>query len=127
MVLISTVAGHNVAVMLPALHKDMFTWVNNMCRSKPITGHSRRGVKRSVSLLLPLVVAGLSLSACSTEPADLQFELYPEDQQPHFKTCLARYDETYHERELQQHRLIDIYEEAAPDQGPVTDECVVRE
>ena len=98
-----------------------------MCRSKPITGHSRRRAQRSVSLLLPPVVAGLSLSACSTEPADLQFELYPEDQQPYFKTCLARHGGTYHERELQQHRFIDIYEEPARDQGPITDECVVRE
>ena len=98
-----------------------------MCRPKPIRDHSRRGVQRSVSLLLPLVVAGLTLSACSTEPADLQVELYPEDQQPYFKTCLARYDGTYHERELQQHRFIDIYEEPAPEQGPITDECVVRE
>ena len=98
-----------------------------MCRSKPIQDHSRRGVQRSVSLLFPLVVAGLTLSACSTEPADLQVELYPEDQQPFFKTCLARSDGTYHERVLQQHRFIDIYEEPAPDQGPITDECVVRE
>ena len=98
-----------------------------MCRPKPITGHSQRGGQRSVSLLLPLVVAGLSLSAYSTEPADLQSELYPEAQQPSFKTCLARHDGTYHERELQQHRFIDIYEEPAPDQGPITDECVIRE
>ena len=75
----------------------------------------------------PLMVAGLSLSACSTEAADLQSELHPEDQQPYFKTCLARHDGTYHERELQQHRFIDIYEEPAPDQGPITNECVVRE
>ena len=127
MVLISTVAGHNVVIILPAPHNDMLTWDHNMCRSKPITGHSRRGVKRSVSLLLPLLIAGLSLSACSTEPADLQSELYPEDQQPYFKTCLASHDGTYHERELQQHRFIDIYEEPARDQGPITDECVVRE
>ena len=98
-----------------------------MCRSRPITGHSRRGAQRSVSLLLPLVVAGPSLSACSTEPAALQFELYPEDQQPHFKARLARHDGPYHERELQQHRLIDIYEAPAPNQGPITGECVVRE
>lgn len=127
MALIITVAGDNVAVMLPAPHNDMLTGDHNMCRSKPIPDHSRRGVQRSVSLLLPQVVAGLSLSACSTEPADLQSELYQEDQQPFFKTCLARHDGTYHEGELQQHRFIDIYEEPAPDQGPLTDECVVRE
>ena len=98
-----------------------------MCRSKPITGHSRREVERSVSLLLPLLVAGLSLSTCSTEPADLQAELYAEDQQPYFKTCRARRDGTYDERKLQQHRFIDFYEEPAPDRGPVVEECVVRE
>ena len=97
-----------------------------MCRSKPITGHLRRGVQRSVSLLLPLLVAGFSLSACSTESADLRCELYPEHQQPYFKTCLARHDGTYHDRELQQHQFIDIYQEAARDQGPVTDECGIH-
>ncbi len=98
-----------------------------MCRSKPILDDSRRGALRSAALLLPLLVAGLSVSGCSIEPANLQAELYPEDQQPYFKTCLARHDGTYHERELQQHRFIDIYQEPAPDQGPITDECIVRE
>ena len=98
-----------------------------MCRSKPIADHSRRGLLRSVSLLLPLVVAGLSLSACSTEPADSQAELYSKDQQPYLKTCLARHNGTYHERELQQHRLIGTYEEPAPDLGTISDECVARE
>ena len=98
-----------------------------MCQSKPIPDHSQRGLRRSVSLLLPLVVAGLSLSARSTEPADLRTELYPEDQQPYFTTCFARHDGTYHERVSQLHRFIDIYEEPAPDQDPVTNECVVRE
>jgi hypothetical protein len=56
----------------------------------------------------------------------LQAELYPEDQQPYFKTYLARHDGTYHERELQ-HRFIDIYAEPAPDEGPMTDDCVIRE
>ena len=119
--------GHNVAVMLSAPHNDTLIWDHNMCRSKLIANHSRRGVQQSVSLVLPLVVEGLSLSACSTELADLQAELYPEDQQPYFKTCLARHDGTYHERELQQHRFIDIYQEPVPEQGPITDECVVRE
>ena len=127
MVLISTVADHSVVVMLPAPHNDMITVDHNMCRSKPIPDHSRRGVQRSVSLLLPLLVARLSLSACSTEPEDLQSEVYPEDQQPYFETCLARHDGTYHERELQQHRLIGTYEEPAPDLGTISDECVARE
>ena len=98
-----------------------------MPRSRPNAENSRRRAPRSASLLLPLLVAGFNLSGCSTEPADLQAELYPEDQQPYFKTCLARHDGTYHERELQQHRFIDIYAEPAPDEGPITDDCVVRE
>ena len=98
-----------------------------MPRSKPIPDDSRHGAQGSAALLIPLIVVGFSLPGCSTEPADLQAELYPEDQQPYFKTCLARRDGTYHERELQQHRFIDIYEEPAPDQGPITDDCVVRE
>ena len=98
-----------------------------MPRSKPITKHPRPRPTQNNAFLLLLLVAGFSLSGCSTEPADLQAELYPEDQQPFFRTCLARHDGTYHERELQQHRFIDIYEEPAPDQGPITDDCVVRE
>jgi hypothetical protein len=34
---------------------------------------------------------------------------------------------TYHERALQKHQIIDIYQEPAPDEGLMTDECVVRE
>ena len=98
-----------------------------MCRSKPTLDLLRRGVQLSVSLLLPLIVAGLSLSACSTEPADLQAELHPEDRQPYFKTLLARHDGTYHQRDLHQHRFIDIYKKLAPGQGPITYKCVVRE
>ena len=124
---ISTVAGHNVAVMLPVPHNVTLAWDHNMCRSTPIPDDSRRGAQRSAALPLPLLVAGHSLSCCSTEPADLQAELYPEDQQLYLKTCLSRYDGTYHERALQQHRFIDIYEEAAPNQRPMTDGCFVCE
>ena len=98
-----------------------------MPRSKPITKHPRPSPTQNNAFLLPLLVAGFSLSGCSTEPENSQAELYPEDQQPYFKTCLARHDATYHERALQRHRFIDIYEEPAPDQGPITDDCVVRE
>ena len=98
-----------------------------MPRSKPISNRPRPSPRQNTAFLLPLLVAGFSLSGCATEPGDLQAELYPEDQQPYFKTCLARHDGTYHERALQQHRFIDIYEEPAPDQGPITDDCVVRE
>ena len=98
-----------------------------MPRSKPNAEDPRRGAQQFSALLLPVLLAGFILSGCATEPADLQAELYPEDQQPYFKTCLARHDGTYHERELQQHRFIDIYAEPAPDEGPITDDCVVRE
>ena len=98
-----------------------------MCRSKPTADPSRRGLLRSVSLLFPLVLSGLSLSARSTELADSQAELYPKDRQPYLQTCLARHDGRYHERELQQHRFIAIYEEPAPDLGTISDECVARE
>ena len=61
------------------------------------------------------------------QPDSLQAELYPENQQPHFKTCAVRVGGTYHERELQKHRSIDIYREPASDEGVMTDDCVVRE
>ena len=120
-------ASHDVARALCAPYNDTLAWDHSMPRSKPIPDDSRRGAQGSAALLIPLLVAGFSLPGCSTEPADLQANLYPEDQQPYFKTCLARHDGTYHERALQQHRFIDIYEEPAPDQGPITDDCIVRE
>ena len=98
-----------------------------MPRSKPIADDSRRGAQRSSALLLPVLIAGSCLSGCSTEPTNLQAELYPEDRQPYFKTCIARLDGTYHERELQAHRFLNVYDEPTPDQGPITDGCVVRE
>ena len=81
-----------------------------MPRLRPNAEDSRRGAQQFFALLLPLLVAGCNLTGCATKPADLQAELYLEDQQPYFKTCLARHDGTYHVRELQQHRFIDIKE-----------------
>ena len=86
----------------------------------------------------PLVMASLCrlavfvgfttlLTSCATETDPVQAELYPETQQPHFKTCAARVGGTYRERELQKHQIIDIYLEPAPDEGPMTEECIVRE
>ena len=98
-----------------------------MPRSRPNAADSRRGAHQFFALLLPLLVAVYNLSGRATEPAVFQAELYPEAQQPYFKICLARHDGTYHERELQQHRFIDIYAEPAPDEGPMTDDCVIRE
>lgn len=95
---------------------------------------SRCGILRRlqsviVSLCRLAVWIGVAtfLPSCATKTDPVQAELYPEEQQPYFKTCLAKHDGTYHERELQQHRFIDIYKEPAPDQGPITDDCVVRE
>jgi len=70
---------------------------------------------------------GSLLLSCATDTDPVQAELYPETQQPHFKTCAARVGGTYRERELQKHQVIDIYLEPAPDEGPMTEECIVRE
>ena len=67
------------------------------------------------------------MTSCAIETDPVQAELYPETQQPHFKTCAARVEGTYRERELQKHQVIDIYLESAPDEGPMTEECIVRE
>ena len=77
---------------------------------------------------LPGTLLGLAtLSACAGSQDPLQAELYPETQQPYFKTCAARLGGTYKERELQRHLVVDIYQEPAPDEGPMTDECITRE
>ena len=70
---------------------------------------------------------GSLLLSCVSDTDPVQAELYPETQQPHFKTCAARVGGTYRERELQKHQVIDIYLEPAPDEGPMTEECIVRE
>ena len=70
----------------------------------------------------------LSVSlGCSNQLGTLEAELFPETQLPHFKTCAARVEGTYQERKLQQHLVVDIYREPAPDQGPMTAECIIRE
>ena len=111
----------------PAPRNNTLVWDHNMPRLRPNAKDSRRGAQQFFAQLLPLLVAECNLSGCATKPADLQAELYPEDQQPYFKTCLARHDGAYDERELQRHRFIDIYAEPAPDEGPMTDDCVIRE
>lgn len=74
-----------------------------------------------------LLSIAYSLVSCATEADPVQTELYPETLQPHFKTCAARVGGTYRERALQKHNIIDIYLEPAPDEGPITEECIVRE
>ena len=66
-------------------------------------------------------------SACTTQDLPMEAELFPEKQLPHFKTCAARLDGTFHERALRRHQIVDIYEEPAPDEGLMTEDCVVRE
>lgn len=100
---------------------------------------SRGGIRRHYqSLIAQSVIALLCrlaalfgvttfLTSCATETDPVQAELYPETQQPHFKTCAARVEGTYRERELQKHKIFDIYLEPAPDEGPMTEECIVRE
>ena len=95
---------------------------------------SRLGIRRHCpsvigSLCRLAVFVGFTtlLTSCATETDPVKAELYPETQQPHFKTCAARVGGTYRERELQKHQIIDIYLEPAPDEGPMTEECIVRE
>ena len=86
---------------------------------------SRAGWRASAQILAAAVV-GL-LVGCAPQPEAVQNELFPETQQPHFKTCIAKIAGTYHERELQQRYMFDIYKEPAPDQGPMTADCIVRQ
>ena len=95
---------------------------------------SRLGIRRhypsvmaSLWRLAVFVGVATCLTSCATKTDPVQAELYPETQQPHFKTCAARAGGTYRERELQKHQIIDIYLEPAPDEGPMTEECIVRE
>ena len=66
-------------------------------------------------------------SACTAQNQPMEAELFPETQLPYFKTCAARLDGTFHERALRRHQIVDIYEEPAPDEGLMTEDCVVRE
>ena len=91
---------------------------------------TRRHYQSVIASLCRLAVSVGSMSlltSCATETDPVKAELYPETQQPHFKTCAARVGGTYRERELQKHQIIDIYLEPAPDEGPMTEECIVRE
>ena len=99
----------------------------------------RRGIRRHPqSVIAKSVITSLCrlafflgvatfLTSCATKTDPVQAQLYPETQQPHFKTCAARVEGTYRERELQKHKIFDIYLEPAPDEGPMTEECIVRE
>ena len=80
--------------------------------------------KSSHKLIWALIVL---TSACTAQNRPMEAELFPENQLPHFKTCAARLDGTYHERALRRHQIMDIYEEPAPDEGLMTEDCVVRE
>jgi hypothetical protein len=93
-----------------------------MSRRKPTPGAPWQGSARRLALLAVGLLAG-----CAPQPEAIQTELFPEKEQPYFKTCIAKLEGTYRERELQQHYVIDIYKEPAPDKGPMTADCVVRE
>ena len=103
----------------------------SLSKVKDLSGGGIRRDYPSVlaSLCRLAVFAGFTtlLTSCATETDPVRAELYPETQQPHFKTCAARVGGTYRERELQKHQIIDIYLEPAPDEGPMTEECIVRE
>ena len=83
-----------------------------------------RPTKSAPQLIWPLIML---TSACSTQNQPMEAELFPENQMPYFKTCAARLDGTFHERALRRHQIVDIYEEPAPDEGLMTEDCVVRE
>ena len=95
-----------------------------ICLKGPTARASAQTAPPVMAAILPTV---LLLAGCAQQPDALQAELFPETQQPHFKTCAARLGGTYKERELQRHLVIDIYKEPAPDEGPITDECITRE
>ena len=67
------------------------------------------------------------MSACMAQNQSREAELFSENQLPHSETCAAWLDGTLYERALGGHQIVDIYEEPAPDEGLMTDDCVVRE
>jgi len=71
---------------------------------------------RGSARVLALLAVGL-LTGCAPQPEATQAELFPETQQPYFKTCIAKVEGTYRERELQQHYLLE--NKCAPPQWPL--------
>ena len=104
-----------------------------MSIARPISARNWSVQRRYQPVIMKLwqfavcIGVGSLLLSCATDTNPVQAELYPETQQPHFKTCAARIGGTYRERELQKHQIIDIYLEPAPDEGPMTEDCIVRE
>ena len=104
-----------------------------MSIARPISARNWSVQRRHQPVIMKLwqfavcIGVGSLLLSCATDTNPVQAELYPETQQPHFKTCATRVGGTYRERELQKHQVIDIYLEPAPDEGPMTEECIVRE
>lgn len=86
-----------------------------------VSHKSSSGALRTCALVLLL-----SLPACTTPERDEFQALYTEEE-PYFKTCALRHGGTYRERELQHYPTVDIYQEPAPDAGPITEECIVRQ
>ena len=73
------------------------------------------------------LLLAMTLGGCAGTQQDPVAEIYPEEREPHFKTCIERNGGTYQERKLHTFLIRDIYQDPAPDKGPITEECIVRE
>jgi hypothetical protein len=73
------------------------------------------------------LLLAMTLGGCARTQQDPVAEIYPEEREPHFKTCIERNGGTYQERKLHTFLIRDIYQDPAPDKGPITEECIVRE
>ena len=115
--------AHRTAAQAVALINRAITLKrdDNMLTSLYLCLRPARSAQRLIWALTVLT------SACTTQNQPIEAELFPEKQLPHFKTCAARLDGTFHERALRRHQIVDIYEEPAPDEGLMTEDCVVRE
>ena len=89
----------------------------------------RKSASRSGSCHLGAgcLLLAMTLGSCARTQQDPVAEIYPEKQEPHFKTCIERNGGTYQERKLHTFLIRDIYQDPAPDKGPITEECIVRE
>ena len=81
-----------------------------MSIARPISARNCSVQRRYQPVIMKLwqfavcIGVGSLLLSCATDTNPVQAELYPETQQPHFKTCATRVGGTYRERELQSTR-----------------------
>ncbi|MDG2460926.1 MAG: hypothetical protein P8M73_08590 [Luminiphilus sp.] len=73
------------------------------------------------------LIMAMLLGSCVMQQQNPVATIYPETQQPYFKTCIARNGGSYRERALYTYNIQDIYQNSAPDMGPITEECILRE